>query len=253
LVALVYTIASQWFERRFNVRTVSDVRFLEVAGDVLTAAARNGLRAGSRMPTERELAHELQLSRTTIRNALALLERESLISREVGRGTFLRGDPRNGLNNSPGSTGRPSIAVNVSPTDVMTARKLIEPAAMASIVENATVVDFNEIERCLLGVEGATDYDDMEKWDLALHRAMIRASHNPLMERMYQLVEEARQGETWGNLKRRSDSIERRKGYGTEHRAIYDALRNRDGREAREAMQRHLNTVENNLQNSAQT
>lgn len=235
------------------MRTASNVRLLEVAGDVLTTAARNGLRAGSRLPTERELAQELQLSRTTIRNALALLEQESLVSREVGRGTFLRGDPRNGLTNTLGSSSHPSIAVTVSPTDVMTARKLIEPAAMASIVENATVVDFNEIERCLLGVERATEYDEVEKWDLALHRALILAAHNPLMESMYQLVEEARQGETWGNLKRRSDSIERRESYRSQHRDIFEALRNRDGREAREAMQRHLRTVEANLQNSAQT
>lgn len=234
------------------MRTVSNVRFVEVAGDVLTAAARKGLRAGSRLPTERELAQELQLSRTTIRNALALLEEEALVSREVGRGTYLRGDPRNGLNNTRGSTSLSSIAVTVSPTDVMTARKLIEPAAVTSIVENATVADFNEIERCLLGVEGASDYDEVERWDLALHRALIHASHNPLMESMYLLVEEARQGETWGNLKRRSDSIERRQSYRSQHRDIFDALRNRDGRAAREAMQRHLHTVESNLQNAAQ-
>lgn len=234
------------------MRTISNVQLLGVADDVLSTAARNGLRAGSRLPTERALAHELQLSRSTIRNALALLEQEALVSREVGRGTFLRGDPNARMHNRVEFTTHSSIAITVSPTDVMTARKLIEPAAMASIVENATLNDFNEIERCLLGADGVSEYDEFEQWDLALHRALIHASHNSLMESMYQLVEEARQGETWGNLKRRSDSLERREGYRNQHRAIFEALRNRDGREAREAMQRHLRSVEENLQSSAQ-
>ena len=184
---------------------------------------------------------------------MALLEDEGVVSREVGRGTYLRSDPRHGLSSDNGSTSHPSRAIAVSPADVMTARQLIEPAAIASIVENATINDFDEIERCLRGNEGAADYDEFEKWDFALHRALIRAAHNPLMESMYQLVEEARQGETWGNLKRRSDSTERRECYRNQHRAIAEALRNRDGRGAREAMQLHLDTVEANLQKSAQS
>jgi DNA-binding FadR family transcriptional regulator len=127
---------------------------------------------------------------------MALLEDEGVVSREVGRGTYLRSDPRHGLSPDNGSTPHPSIAIAVSPADVMTARQLIEPAAIASIVENATINDFDEIERCLRSNEGAADYDEFEKWDFALHRALIRAAHNPLMESMYQLVEAARQGET---------------------------------------------------------
>ena len=239
--------------RSSNVQTVASDQLLHVADDILKSAARSGLRPGNRLPTERELATTLQLTRTTIRNAMALLEEAGVVSREVGRGTYLRSDPRHGLSPDVGIPPHPSIAVVVSPADVMTARQLIEPAAIASIVENATVNDFKEIERCLRGNENAADYDEFERWDFALHRSFIRAAHNPLMESMYELVEEARQGETWGNLKRRSDSSERRENYRLQHRAIAEALRNRDGRAGREAMQLHLSTVESNLQKSAQS
>ncbi|HVA52467.1 MAG TPA: FCD domain-containing protein [Acidimicrobiales bacterium] len=235
------------------MQTVASDQLVHVADDILTSAARSGLRPGNRLPTERELASKLQLTRTTIRHAMALLEEEGVVSREVGRGTYLRGDPRHGLGPDVASPPHPSIAVVVSPADVMTARQLIEPAAIASIVENATVNDFEEIERCLRGNEDAADYDEFERWDFALHRSFIRAAHNPLMESMYELVEEARRGETWGNLKRRSDSTERRESYRFQHRAIAEALRNRDGRAAREAMEQHLSTVESNLQKSRQS
>jgi DNA-binding FadR family transcriptional regulator len=233
-----------------SVRTVSRDHLLGVASDVLGIAARNGLGEGSRLPTERELATKLQLTRTTIRNVMALLEEEGIVSREVGRGTFLRSNPRSGLPPSVGSASFSSLAVAVSPSDVMTARQIIEPAAMVWIVENATINDFDEIERCLQGSENATDYDEVESWDLALHRAFIRASHNPLMENMYLLIDEARQGETWGTMKRRSDSSERREHYRQQHRAIAEALRDRDSRAARDAMQHHLENVGANLQGS---
>ena len=235
------------------MRTVSSEHLLQVAGDVLNSAARNGLRLGSRLPTERELAASLQLSRTTIRNAMALLEEEGVVSREVGRGTFLRSDPRTAVVPSLAATSSSSIATAVSPTDVMVARQLIEPAAMGSIVENATIYDFDEIERCLVGSENATTYEEYEMWDLALHRAIIHASHNPLMEGMYLLVEEARRGEIWGNMKRRSDSEQRRDHYRLQHRNIAEALRDRDSRRAREAMRTHLDLVQENLTNTAES
>src|SRR6516165_6500025 len=60
---------------------------------ILASSRRAGLGPGSRLPTERQLAADLGATRTTIRRALAVLEAEGHISREVGRGTFLRDAP----------------------------------------------------------------------------------------------------------------------------------------------------------------
>ena len=233
------------------MRIASIDQLQKLASDVLTLAAKNGLRAGDRLPPERELASRLQLSRTTIRNVLARLAHEGLVAREVGRGTFLRDNPHVTPMLADGSLARSTIAGAVSPSHVMAARQLVEPAVMSSIIDNATINDFAEIERCLVGGEGAADYDDVEKWDLALHHAFIRAAHNPLLESMYLLIDEARRSETWGNLKQRSDSEERRQHYRVQHRTIADALRDRDGRRAREAMQVHLDTVDRNFLESS--
>ena len=162
--------------------TVSIVQMRVVADDILMAATHTGLRNGNRLPTERDLAQALRLSRTTIRNAMALLESEGVVSREVGRGTFLRRDPDVVLGVEVGRATTSSVVGNVSPADVMSARLLIEPAALAATVENATASDFEEIERCLVGCENAADFDEFERWDLALHQAFVRASHNPLIE-----------------------------------------------------------------------
>ena len=232
--------------------TVSNDQMRGVADTILVSATHTGLRNGNRLPTERELAQALRLSRTTIRNAMALLESEGVVSREVGRGTFLRRDPNAVLGIEIDQPRATSVVDNVSPADVMAARLLIEPAALAATVENAIASDFDEIERCLIGGDNAVDFDEFERWDLALHQAFVCASHNPLIENMYHFIAEARLSVTWGSLKRRSDSPERRALYRSQHREIALALTNRDGRAAREAMLRHLGAVETNLQRAAQ-
>src|ERR1700747_48298 len=62
----------------------------QVAEAILAGSRRAGMEPGSRLPTERQLAADLGATRTTVRRALAVLEAEGHISREVGRGTLLR-------------------------------------------------------------------------------------------------------------------------------------------------------------------
>jgi DNA-binding FadR family transcriptional regulator len=237
---------------RVDMPTVSSQRIRTVAEIVLSDALKKGLVAGSRLPTEREIAEELRLTRSTVRNAMALLEADGVVSREVGRGTYLRHDPsHDAMNLTDHSSTTPSTLKDVGPADVMAVRQLIEPAAMYLAVTQATEEDFEEMERCLRGRADAVSYDEFEKWDLAFHRCLILAAHNALLFRMYLLIEIARQGELWGSLKRRGDSGERRVHYHDQHKEIVVALRNRDGRRAYEAMVAHLNTVDTYLEMSA--
>jgi DNA-binding FadR family transcriptional regulator len=60
---------------------------------ILAESQRDGGRQGTRLPTERRLALDLGVSRSAIRHAMTLLQAEGHVSREVGRGTFLRGVP----------------------------------------------------------------------------------------------------------------------------------------------------------------
>src|SRR5579864_1322197 len=173
---------------------------------ILASCAGDAARPGVRLPTERRLAAELGVTRTMVRHALAVLEAEGRVSREVGRGTFLRADA--GRRAVPGERGA-ARSVDVGPADVMAARRLIEPQVLPLVVAWATARDFEEMRRCLAGGAGAGSYDEFEVWDFALHHAIVAASRNSLLVEMYREVERARKGQLWGNLKRRNDSRER--------------------------------------------
>lgn len=198
---------------------------------------------GGRLPTERRLASELGVTRTMVRHALAVLEAEGRISREVGRGTFLRAPPIDGADPSVSQT----AVDEVGPADVMAARRVIEPQVLPLVVAWATPRDFDELRRCVRGGAVAQSAAEFETWDFALHHAIVAAGRNQLVRSMYGVVERAREGELWGTLKRRNDSRERRAAYQADHAALVDAICARETQRAVDVMEAHLARVQDNL------
>jgi GntR family uxuAB operon transcriptional repressor len=212
----------------------------ELAEMIVAASQRTGGPAG-RLPTERQLALQLGVTRTMVRNALALLEAEGRVSREVGRGTFL-------IATRDRPTGAdPVDSTDLSPADVMSARRLFEPQVLRLVVAHATSRDFDKLERCLTSGEKARTYDEFDAADFALHHAIIAAAHNPLVLEMYAVLEQARQGAMWGNMKRRGDSQERRARSVEDHRRLVGAICARELDDAVAAMDHHLGRVESHL------
>ena len=178
------------------MRTLSNDRIRDVAENVLREAAQQGLGAGAQLPTERALADSLRLTRSTVRSAMALLESDGVVSREVGRGTYLKSDPLSALVDLDGDTFMANAMLNdIGPADVMAARQAFEPMAMYIAVDEATETDFEAIARTVEDCASAAGYEAFEICDLAFHRSLMEATHNPLLLRMYSLIEAARQGD----------------------------------------------------------
>jgi GntR family transcriptional regulator, uxu operon transcriptional repressor len=268
-------IAAEWCDNR-GAQAIGWIGFMgrdDMTGDnsavqrralaalILAESQRDGGRQGTRLPTERQLALDLGVSRAAIRHAMALLQAEGHVSREVGRGTFLRGaaDVPDATAAGPGPPGPPAEAAaaaaaapatgpdDYAPADVMTVRRLFEPTAMSLVVAWATARDFDEMDRCLRGGERAADHDEFEVWDAALHRSIIAATRSALLIRLYAEVERARHGRVWGDLKRRSATAARRDEYRRDHQEIVTALRLRDADQATTAMRNHLVRVSRHL------
>ena len=214
-----------------------------LAGAILARCAEAEYAPGGRLPTERRLATEFGVTRTMVRHALAVLEAEGRISREVGRGTFLRSSATDGT----GPPARQTAVDEVGPADVMAARRVLEPRVLPLVVAWATPRDFDELRRCIRGGAAAKSAAEFETWDYALHHAIVAAGRNQLVRSMYDVVERAREGELWGTLKRRNDSLERRAAYQADHVALVDAICARELQRAVEVMDVHLARVEANL------
>lgn len=201
--------------------------------------------AGTRLPTEREYAAEFGVTRAAVRRALALLEASGHVSREVGRGTFLIERPDDSADSDPNAGG--AVEDAVGPADVMAARELFEMQVLPLVIAHATGRDFAELDRCLRAREIADSPKAFDSWDDAFHRAIVAATHNELLLRMYAPISAARSGPLWGSLKQRQDTPERRALYHRQHLDIVEALRARELDRAREATRIHLECVRRNL------
>ncbi len=201
---------------------------------IVQEIAERGLEPGDRLPTERDLGERTGQSRASVRRSLATLEAQGRVVRHVGRGTFL-------------AAPRPAGGREISPAESLATRLMIEPAIMPAIITSARREDFDEMERCLTGGERNEDFDEFEKWDAAFHRSLAMATHNELLVKISDLINDARLEPEWGQLKRRSFTAERRLQYIRDHRDIAAAIINRDIEGAQEVMRIHLLRVRTNL------
>lgn len=196
---------------------------------------------GAKLPTERALVERLGVSRGAIRRALDVMEREGLIVRHVGRGTFLTEQGRLAVKRPPTDT---------SPAEIIQARLLIEPPVTALAARHATPTDLQRLDRCIERLADAVSHNDadlIETWDCRLHRAIAQATHSNLLEHLCDIVHAAREQPVWGSLKRRTLTAEHRRLYHRQHVAIVEALRDRDPEQAEAAMRTHLESVASTL------
>ena len=194
-----------------------------------------------RLPNERELAAEYNVARNTVRSAIDKIAADGSVTREVGRGTFLRPDARlDFMNVIQKLTG-------VSPIDMMAVRQIFEPRAAALAATNASASDLHEIALAHAAAVGAVDMETFEHWDAELHQRIFVGTRNELLNHLHEILRLIRNQELWRDIKRRSFSPRRRQIYCEEHKAVVDALMRRDAESAASAMRAHLDTVSRNL------
>ena len=197
--------------------------------------------AQSRLPTERQMAADLNVSRSSLRKALAVLEAEGRIWRHVGRGTFVGARP---------SLDAPSLARltnRTHPEEVMEVRLLLEPRIAALAARRAAPANLDALARCVGKASAARDVAAFESWDSAFHRTIAEAAHNTLLLGLFDAVNAVRQEEIWGHLKEASLTPARQSLYNDQHAACLAAIRDRNAARAERCMVEHLETVRDNM------
>src|SRR6478672_12734293 len=112
--------------------------------------SEGALVAGSRLPSERELAENFQVSRSSLRQALKVLEIMGVISQRVGDGTYL--NPV-----APSVLDEPMeflILLNgISFHELMEARVIVEPELAARAATRATPESLARLREAIVGME----------------------------------------------------------------------------------------------------
>ena len=224
-----------------NVRERARRQSSLIDGHIREHIASGDWPPGHRLPTDRELARDFSIARNTVRRTLEQLEREQLIIRQVGRGSFVAGLAQSSLD--PIDHRR----LDASPADIMELRLLVEPQMADLVVLRATAGDIEALDECIRKSEVARSYQDYEKWDEALHRTLARCTKNNGLIALMESINVQRNQPAWINLKKRTLTQTVRRTYQEQHRAIVSAVKKRDRDKTREAIRAHLVEVRNNL------
>src|SRR5687767_4543675 len=124
---------------------------------------------GAKLPNERELAQQLNTSRTAVRSALSMRERQGLVRRRVGSGTFLTEDARDVFERMD-QTEQVDHESVPSFAEIVEGRLLFEPMMMHLVVRRVEAHEIAEMRRILVAVLGAPTCEDFKESIYALHR-----------------------------------------------------------------------------------
>lgn len=188
--------------------------------------------AGDKLPNENELAEELGVSRSTLREAIRILAAGNIVEIQRGKGTFVT---KTAFEQRPDLGQLSDIKVNAK--DLYEMRLIFEPEAayLAAIrgtdAEIKRILEFGErIERKIKSGQDRTDNEH------SFHKAIAQATHNEFMNQLVPILYQAiAKGVTLSSMSQKAvlDTV-------NDHRMIMDFLEQRNAEGAKNAMKIHI-------------
>jgi GntR family transcriptional repressor for pyruvate dehydrogenase complex len=212
--------------------------YQELAGKLFAQLASGVYAIGDRIPPERELALEFQVSRPTVREAIIALEVQGFLEVKVGSGAYVR--------RLPGAEDRPGF--NVTAFELTEARILIEGESAALASTNVTDADIAHLKELVRQIADENlKADGAEHADREFHLAIARITRNNAMVNVIEELWRMRATSPDSALLHAKARLANVRPVVDEHAAIVEALASRDPAKARAAMRAHLGAVLDHL------
>lgn len=205
----------------------------KVADDIKKMIIEKDYRPGDKLPNELEMSKIINVSRSTIREAIKILVSTSILEVRRGKGTFVSETP--GLSSDP--LGMDFVEEENLLEHFFEMRLIIEPQMVKLAILRGKDEDFEDIHMAYEAVEKAlTSGENHSLADIEFHNLIAKASCNPIMERIIPVINNGIQG----GYAKTKDQPESAEVVGQQHRKIMKAIENRDPDAAYLAMKEHI-------------
>lgn len=220
-----------------NFTTVKQQRlYMQVANQVIGMVANGDIAVGSRLPSERDLAEKLGVSRPTIREAMIAMEISGIIEVRSGSGVYvIRKPSRN--DSLPRELG-------AGPFEILEARLALEGETAALAAEKISKKELLSLKKLLSEMAKENRLESAhEDADEQFHRVIAAASGNSVLvsavEWLWTLRNESEISQMF-HQRLRDEGV---RPIIEDHQAIYEALEEGSASKARKAMHKHLRRV----------
>lgn len=223
-----------------------------VAQDLEQRILEGSLKPGDRLPSERVLALDLNVSRPTVREAIHKLAAKGLLTTRHGGGSVVTdrlqasfADPWQEM-----LQGHPLLQ-----SDMLEFRHMLEGEAASLAAERATAADIERIDAAYAAMEAAYEQDDMKvciDTDVAFHQAIAEASHNAMIGHLSASLMRVVHDHVSDNLVHLHASPKRWAQIRAQHRAIWEAVRSREPQASKRVACEHINFVRQSMAETAQ-
>lgn len=220
-------------------------RYEQIAAHLSEDIRGGRLRAGDRLPGERELAAQLRVGRASVREALGFLQVHGIIETRRGAGSFVAADALTALAEAAPVPGL-ALTADASPSSLLQARELLEPAIarLAAEVGDGTDARLPELLERMAASCDPEDPAQRRVWsdaDRDFHRHIAALTRNPVLAAVGAHLSELMDQPLWQRL--RDDAISdpgRTTLQLAEHRLIAAAIAEGDADAAEHHARHHI-------------
>jgi DNA-binding FadR family transcriptional regulator len=210
--------------------------YQQISGLLITHIRAGEFPPGQALPAERDLARQLGVSRSSVREALIALEISGWVEIRVGNGVFVRSP-------LPETAPTPNLD-DVSAEELLKARQVIE-GELAALAATAGSETQQQALADLVRQMGQkfNDSKAFHALDMQFHVLIGEMTGNPLLAEVVERLWSKHYSTTFVRLEEHYAYNDLAKDWDRDHQVILDALLRRDPRGARAAMRKHLKNV----------
>lgn len=201
---------------------------------------------GTKLPSERDIAQTLGMSRPPVREALSALQITRIVEIRPGDGTYVKSaTPANEMVSNTMSV----LEESESPFEVMQARRVLEEGIVKVAAAQATDEDVERLEQALERMEDAAVHGDLSRYFHAnreFHLAVASATQNSILQRLLNSLLISEEKKLWQeSIQRYLTDPDHIRVYVSRHQRLLQAIKVRDTDLAVREMQEHFSeTVE---------
>lgn len=213
----------------------------QIIEQVLDVIRSENIQVGDKLPSERDLAKTLGVSRPTLREAIVTLTAIGVLEIRRGVGTFVAATDFSG---SLGFKLGEIMGAGVNPFDALELRVLLEPGIAALAAERADQKLIRKLEENLEKTREKSKQDETYfDEDHDFHLTIVRAINNPLVEHALETALDIWFSD-WGESAHATMSIPGTPGkYHSIHEKVVSAIKASDPDLAYKEMTEHFNVV----------